>query len=246
MFHLIIIACILVMAIISYLLGSINFAIIITRKINGNDIRNSGSGNAGMTNVMRSVGFWPGLTVFLCDFGKAALAVVLGRYLTVPLINLFITETGQNSDYIGYVIPFYGAFICGFACFIGHIYPIFFGFKGGKGVTTALGSLAVINWKAAVILFSLFLIIFAISRIISLASIIATAAYPFAVFVLYTVFPVGSYIDNLSKTIGIIPLSIRWLETISAALFAIVIILKHKENIKRLIKGEEKKLVLKK
>ena len=250
----IIMLCIL-FAGLSYLLGSINFAILTTKKVTGKDIRSFGSGNAGMTNVMRTAGFMPGVITLLGDFGKAALAVVLGKYLLTDLLLMLVPTSvyppGFTYDYAAALAPIYGGTICGLFCVIGHCYPIYFGFKGGKGVATCIGMITVLDWRIALILVGVFAIVFLISRIISLSSITAAVCYPIATYILYSerndFLPVANYIKIANQS-GYRPffMSLVWFETIAATVFALILIINHKENIVRLIRGEEKKLSLKK
>ena len=122
---------------VSYLLGSINFAIIVTKIFTGRDIRRSGSGNAGMTNVMRIVGFLPGAITLLFDVGKAVLATCLGKYFMFDFLMAVYPKlpemmSAEGFAYASAVLPVYAANICGFFCILGHLYPVYFKFKGGK------------------------------------------------------------------------------------------------------------------
>ena len=137
--------------IIAYLIGSVNTAIIISKVIGHKDVRDSGSGNAGMTNVMRTMGFLPGLVTFLIDASKAAAVCALGRLVVFPYLY---SQLGFE-----FLRPEYGVYYCGIMCIIGTVFPIFFGFKGGKGVASSCGIILVCEWKSAVIALTLFVII---------------------------------------------------------------------------------------
>ena len=161
--------------VISYLLGSINFAVIVSKIFAREDVRNMGSGNAGMTNVIRSVGLLPGIITFVGDFLKGIVAPIIGKYLLFPIIF----ENAPDCIAL-YFSPTYGLYICGFFCIIGHAYPIFFGFRGGKGVSTSIAVLYCIDWVVATFVLLTFLVIFLITKIISIGSIVG--AFEFSVF----------------------------------------------------------------
>ena len=116
--------------VIAYFFGSINFAVIFANAFLKKDVRELGSGNAGTTNVMRTAGFLPGALTFVCDALKGFAACFTGKML-------FIHAYPDTIPWI------YVAYMCGVACMLGHIFPIFFGFKGGKGVATSVGIFAV-------------------------------------------------------------------------------------------------------
>ena len=126
-------------SVISYLLGSVNFSIIITKRTKQHaDIRTMGSGNAGFTNVLRSVGKIPAILTILGDFSKGIISILLGKLI-------FSSEFlfgNQSSEIIQY-----GSYLAGFFCFLGHIYPCFFNFKGGKGIVTAASIVWMIDWR---------------------------------------------------------------------------------------------------
>ena len=115
----------IILAMVCYLLGSVNFAIIYTRHFAHTDVRAHGSGNAGMTNVLRTAGKLPAVLTFVCDFLKGAVAVALGRFAAYYLLDLL---TGHSTSHL--IDPLYFAYLAGFFCLMGHIYPLFFSFKG--------------------------------------------------------------------------------------------------------------------
>ena len=210
--------------IIAYLIGSVNTAIIISKVIGHKDVRDSGSGNAGMTNVMRTMGFLPGLVTFLIDASKAAAVCALGRLVVFPYLY---SQLGFE-----FLRPEYGVYYCGIMCIIGTVFPIFFGFKGGKGVASSCGIILVCEWKSAVIALTLFVIILLIKKTISLSSISAAVSLP-----LLNIIFAGA--PDYTATQKIV-------QCLLMAVMAVIVISKHKENIIRLIKGEEKPLVIKK
>ena len=147
-------ACVLA-GVIAYLLGSISFAIIVSRIYAHDDVRKYGSKNAGMTNILRTYGKMPAFFTLLGDFLKGVLAVVIGRWI----FSIFgVTE-------------FDAGYLAGFFALLGHLYPIYFGFKGGKGVLTSLGIILVVNPLVFFILLIIFLPVLFITRIVSLVSV---------------------------------------------------------------------------
>lgn len=199
----------------AYLIGSINFAVIFAKAFIKGDIRDYGSGNAGTTNVMRVGGFLPGLLTFICDALKGFVACEIGY-----LVFDYIHKIGGFE----WAYAIYGAYICGLACMLGHVFPIFFQFKGGKGVATSVGIFAVCCPIAIILGLIAFAVSTLISRIVSLSSLIATVVV------------VALSLINFDNT------ALFWPQAIPCVLMGTVVILKHNDNIKRLIKGEEKKL----
>lgn len=217
---------VLISVVVAYLLGSINTAVIVTKIVTGGkkDIREMGSGNAGFTNVLRSVGKVPAIFTIVCDFLKAIVAVAFGALL----FSLMNTEGHQIGNFINI-----GKYLCGFACILGHSFPIYFHFKGGKGIVTAAGMMLVLDWRVFLMILATFLIVFICSKIISLASLTCAAIYGVYTFIL------AYFVDHSSMLYTV---------TCTAIAFGIgiFVIIKHKDNIKRLIKGEEKKITAKK
>lgn len=152
---------VIISSVAAYIIGSVNFAIIFSGIIHSEDIRNKGSGNAGATNMLRVYGKKAGITVFICDFLKGIIAVLAAKVLV---------------RYLG--APYETALFAGFFAQLGHIYPIFFGFRGGKGVATAAGAAFAIMPLTAVIMLAVFAVIAASSRIVTLASGVCAALYP--------------------------------------------------------------------
>lgn len=221
-------------AIVGYLLGSISFAIIFTWLYTRNDVRTSGSGNAGATNVFRTAGALPGILTFVCDMGKGAAAVVLGR-----IIFKAFGAPGMNDPAAASQI---GACVAGLFAVLGHLFPVFFGFKGGKGVLTLAGIIFMIDPLPVPIRFLALLVVFAISaaitKTVSISSMAAAAAYPIVTFI--RVFSLHMANPEIySNTYWII-------ETIVAVIFGATVFITHRENIKRIIAGTEPKFSIKK
>ncbi len=213
----------------AYLLGSIDVAILVTKIFTGKDIRTMGSGNAGFTNVMRSVGKLAGALTFIGDFLKCAIAVVLGGIV----FSTMTSDTANAAEIAGY-----GKYLAGMCCFLGHIFPIYFKFKGGKGIVTMAALAAVINIYVFLISIATFIVTFLITKIVSISSILGSCMLVISTFLV-------TYFYNY-KHLGAV--SFEYVITVSILTLAIsaTTIIKHKDNIKRLLKGEEKKLTLKK
>ena len=225
---LVIVLVCLATAVVAYLFGSISSAIIFTKLFSNKDIREMGSGNAGFTNVLRSVGAVPAVLTLLLDFFKGVIAGFVGRFV----FSLLDVSAELSPELI-----IYGGFIGGVFAIIGHMYPIYFNFKGGKGIVTAAALMAVTDWRVFLLIVATFLIIFFSTRIISLSSISCAALYG-----VYT-FVISFFFDY--KT-GEFELRFVILTTLLSFLLGAFVIVKHKDNIKRLLKGEEKKLTVKK
>ncbi len=209
------ILALLLAAVAAYLIGSINFAIIITRLFAKKDIRDYGSGNAGMTNVLRTLGKGPAVLVTLGDFCKGVAAVLVGRLIL---------------QLLGGGIPFYGDYFLGLFAMLGHCFPIFYGFRGGKGILVSAGVILVLNWRVLLIILAVFLIVVAFTRTVSLGSISAAAAYPVSTLI----------VDLLRKAPH------PFLNALSALVIGGIVIFMHRSNIKRLLNGTENKLGQKK
>ena len=224
---------VLIVAALSYLLGSISFSILFTRLLDHNtDIRTLGSGNAGTTNVLRSVGVKAGIFTLLCDFSKGAVSVFAGRVI----FGFLCSQTGLPPYF-----QQYGAFLAGLFCVLGHIYPLYFQFKGGKGVSATAAVLALVDWRVFLVGIGIFCIVFAFTRIVSISSILGSISFPIANFVLtYFVDYTGG-----NSGYGPLPLSYVWITTVFAVSIAFLLVFKHRENIRRLMNGTEKKLTIK-
>ena len=205
----------IIMALIAYFIGSISFSVIISKKFAGFDVREKGSKNAGSTNVLRTVGKKAALLTLVCDISKGIVAV---------LISLLIGLIAKNSSK-AILVELAALFVV-----IGHTYPIFFGFKGGKGVATSLGLILIINWKIGLICLIFALSLMAITRMVSLGSI--SAAILFAILVIF--FRDESYIVNYDASF-----------ILFGILLAGLVIFNHRSNLKRIIAGTENRLSFK-
>jgi glycerol-3-phosphate acyltransferase PlsY len=205
-----------IIAVLAYLLGSIPWGLIISKKFFGFDIRTKGSGNMGSTNVIRVLGWKWGIAVQILDILKGVAAVylasVIGAGLTFPNVTNFQDIT---------IIKF-GA---GFVAVLGHIFTIFAGFRGGKGINTALGMLIAIAPIELAIAIGVFMLVVFLSGYVSLGSIIAGIAVPSALFVRYNFY--GIQIPGYHFLIY------------AFILLSLVVIYTHRSNIKRLIEGRE-------
>ena len=239
-------------AVVSYALGSINFAIIVTKIFTGRDIRRSGSGNAGMTNVMRIVGFLPGAITLIFDVGKAVLATCLGKYFMLDFLLLVYPKlpsvmSAEGYAYASAVLPIYAANICGLFCILGHLYPVYFKFRGGKGISTIAGAMAILDWRVFLIVLGIFIIVYILFRIISVSSVIAALCYPFVMLIVFNCSPAYDAITTVAYSAQYRPffIPLNAFVVLSAACFSALTIIKHAENIKRIFKGEEKPLKIK-
>ena len=196
--------------VIAYFLGSINFAVIFANAFLKKDVRELGSGNAGTTTVMRTAGFLPGALTFVCDALKGFAACFIGKML-------FIHAYPDTIPWI------YVAYMCGVACMLGHIFPIFFGLKGGKGVATSVGIFAVCCPIAIVIGLTVFALMVLLTKIVSLSSLIATV----------TVISLSIVFYNFDANIA--------LPAVLSISMGAIVFLKHKDNINLLVNVEEKK-----
>lgn len=221
-------------AFIAYIIGSVNFSILITNIALKKDIRNMGSGNAGMTNVLRSVGLVPGILTFVLDFLKGVAAVLIGYWI--------FSNVKAGNELSIYEYETYGKYLAGFFCAVGHIYPIFFGFKGGKGVVTTLALAIVVDWRIGLVALGVFLIVLLISKYVSLSSIIAASMLGPITFAF-------RYYDLFFGRIGAEnDLSWRYIivSTVCALGMGVLVVVKHRVNMQRLRAGEEKKIMVKK
>lgn len=183
-----------------YLLGSVSFALWLVRWRTGSDIRSVGSGNAGATNVLRAHGKALAAAVALLDVAKGTAAVLLVRLVTAD--------------------PRYAA-AAGFAAILGHVFPLYSGFRGGKGVATAVGAFLALAPLATVLCLAVFITVVAVTRYVSLGSVVAMVLLP----------PASSLLSHASRAI-----------VLAAAATAVLVVVKHVENLRRLARGEERKL----
>ena len=210
--------CILI-AIIAYLIGSINFSVILSKKMAGFDVRQKGSGNAGTTNMLRSVGKKAAAITLICDILKGVVSIGIA-ILVGYLFN------AQNKSIL--------VQIAAIAVVIGHTFPIFFGFKGGKGVATSLGVLIMTNWQIGLICLAIAIIIMAITKMVSLGSCMAAIAFPLLTYFAANIFE-NAYIVKEGSSYFVYSI-----------ILAVIVLFNHRSNKKRIITGKENKLSFKK
>ncbi len=209
--------------VIAYLLGSISSAVIVSKCMFREDVREKGSGNAGATNVLRNYGKKAAIFTTIGDLAKSILAVLIGGFL---MVNLQLTHAPEISEESLRII---GRYLGGACCVFGHLYPLYFGFKGGKGVMTSCGLILILDIRVALICLTVFGIVVALSRMVSLASVLAVFVAPFLVYVF------GTYVDHRSAE------AVSFCVAVITIIVATVIF-KHRSNIARIIKGTENKL----
>lgn len=208
-----------IMAIIAYCIGSVNFSVIISKKMAGFDVREKGSGNAGSTNMLRSVGKGAAALTLLCDVLKGVIVIII----SIIIGNMV---EGANKELL--------LQIAGITVVIGHTFPIFFQFKGGKGVATSLGILLMSNWKIGLICLVFALILMILTRMVSLGSCVAAILFP-----VLTLFINDSYTVLTEGKSG----STYFIYSV---ILAIIVLYNHRSNIQRLMNGTENKISLKK
>ena len=208
-----------IMAIIAYLIGSVNFSVIFSKKFAGFDVREKGSGNAGSTNMLRSVGKKAAALTLICDVLKGVVAIVIA----IILGNII---QDSNKELL--------LQIAGIAVVLGHTFPLFFQFKGGKGVATSLGILLMSNWQIGLICLVFALVLMALTRMVSLGSCAAAVLFPVLTLFIndhYTVLTEGK------------PGSTYLVYSI---IMAVIVLFNHKKKKKRILNGTENKLSFKK
>ena len=209
----------IIMAIIAYLIGSINFSVIISKKVAGFDVREKGSGNAGTTNMLRAVGKKAAAVTLICDVLKGVvsigIAIILGNIVKDINRELLIQ-------------------VAGIAVVLGHTFPVFFGFKGGKGVATSLGILLLSNWQIGLICLVFGIVLIILTRMVSLGSCAAAVLFPVLTLFIndhYTVLTEGKSVSTYF---------------IYSVILAIIVLYNHRSNIKRILSGTENKISFKK
>ncbi len=205
----------------SYCLGSLNSAIIVCRVLKGKDIREFGSKNAGLTNVHRVFGKGPAIATLVCDLLKGILGVVICR---IVVHKLFGVTFFDDPHFIGYVA---GLFVN-----LGHCFPVFYGFHGGKGVLIAATTLLAIDPLTCVFSLAVFFLLVALTKYVSVGSICAAMAYPTFTFIDQRFLYSGHY--------AVLP------NTLVALMIGLLIVFLHRPNIKRLLSGTENKFGQKK
>ncbi len=197
---------VIIIVLTAYLLGNLNGSVCISTLMKGEDVRTHGSGNAGLTNFFRNYGGWDTFLVLLTDAGKTAVACLMG--------GLILGRYGYPQE---------GMMLAAIAVTLGHDFPALLGFRGGKGILSGFAIAIVIDWRIALLILAVFVITFAITRYVSLGSVLAAAVFAvgFGVF----------HHDNLPVMLG-------------GIFLGALAIWMHRSNIKRLIKGTESKVHL--
>ena len=195
---------VLLVMLLSYFFGCFNGSFMVSHFIIRDDVRNHGSGNAGLTNFYRTYGAKYALLVIACDMGKTVAACLLGSF--------FFRCLGWDGTL--------GTLLAGLGCELGHIFPVFYGFRGGKGILSGGTLVLLLNWRVAAVAWALFLLLWLTTRYVSLASITATCSAPITVYFVY---------------------GHNWLYTSLCLAVAALVVWCHRENIQRLLHGTEKK-----
>ena len=195
-------------AVAAYLCGCFNGALFTSRLFFHDDVRTHGSGNAGSTNMLRNYGKLPAVATILGDMAKVAVAILLVRLLV------------GNELYAQQ--PIFIKSFAGLFCVLGHIFPCFFRFKGGKGVATCGGMVFMIDWRIALILLAVFFVAVLITKWVSLGSILMAILYPVLMGLFYKSVPI----------------------TLISVVFAAIVLVAHRENIKRILNGTESKITI--
>lgn len=217
---------IIVIAMLGYLIGSINLSIILSHLMGKGDIRNYGSGNAGTTNTLRTLGKLPALAVLLFDIFKGVIAIFLANKLMLLGLNSI-----ENGEYMQLSLE-YATLVSGLFAILGHNFPIYYGFKGGKGIATSLGVILTIEPLIGLTCAVFAIVLILSSRMVSLGSIFAAFLYPVLVFVLGG--ELGANFPN--------ELMYKIPYCVFSLILATLAIYRHRSNIDRLLKGTENKL----
>ena len=208
----------IIIAVIAYLIGIINFSIILSKRMAGFDIREKGSGNAGTTNMLRAVGKKAAVITLICDILKGVVSI---------LIAVLAGKIVKNLDN-ALLVQLAGIFVI-----IGHTFPVFFKFKGGKGIATALGVLLMINWQIGLICLIFALVLMALTKMVSVGSIAAAILFPILV-----AFIDQNYIVQTSNS--------NWSYLVFSIIVALLVIFNHRANVQRILNGTENRLSFKK
>ncbi len=204
----------LLTAVIAYIVGSLNYSIIVSNVFTKTDIRTKGSGNAGSTNMMRNYGWKAGVITLITDFIKT-IAITNGAWSV--FIQMF-------PEYARTAVAVAGLF-----CAVGHCFPVFFNFKGGKGVAVGAMTILMVDYRCFIVTVSLFLLFVSIFRFVSLGSIMGALSFPISL----------AFIVDFSNTADIVTY-------VCSTVLVVMVVLLHSENIVRLFKGTESKISFKK
>ena len=218
----------IVIAVESYLLGSLSFSVIVSKGIHNKDVREFGSGNAGMTNILRTFGKKAAVLTITGDVLKGTVAVLIARFLfpvnTLQMPEFAFNVFGRDLYYSASLNLEIGMYIAVLGAVLGHMFPIFFDFKGGKGVSVVAGAMLAVTPVTLLLSLSIFIAIVFSTKIVSLGSILAPLTYPvFTLIKAYITYTVS--VPNL----------------IAAVVFPAIIVWTHRANIKRLLNGTEYK-----
>ncbi len=189
-----------------YFLGCVNGALLVSKYILHDDVRDHGSGNAGLTNFHRVFGGKLTIVVVLCDMLKAVCAVLVGQLLMGHFLGLVVL----------------GKYVAGLSCMLGHMFPCMFHFKGGKGILSGGAIALMMDWRIAVVVWGLFLVLVALTRMVSVGSLAAGVAFAIMTAVVYRSLPV----------------------TILGIVIGVLVVWGHRSNIGRILRGEENTLHL--
>jgi len=211
--------CYIIMLAVPYLLGGINTSIIVTKLRTGKDIRTMGSGNAGLTNTLRTQGKAVAGIVLLGDVAKAVISVWAVRLSFLLIGGIDTTNPLLGMNWVGYMAAL--------MVVVGHVFPLYYGFRGGKGVLSAVSAIFTLDWRTGLVLMVVFLILVGITRYVSLGSCIASSLYGFSTLVFVY------FIDRDPAGIAC---------TFIAFFTAALVIFMHRSNIHRLVTHTEKKL----
>ena len=211
--------CYIAMLIVPYLMSGINFSIIVCKMKTGKDIRTMGSGNAGLTNTLRVLGKGAAGIVLIGDVSKAALAVLIVRMVFLFVGGADTMNPAAEMTWVEYFAVF--------MAIVGHCFPIYYGFKGGKGVLAAISAIFVLDWRIACILLGIFIVLVAATRYVSLGSCVASGCFCIAA-------PLFGYFLDHDPAFMV--------NTFIAAFCGGLIVFRHRANIKRLGTHTEKKL----
>ena len=216
---------VLLTMVMAYLVGSMNWAIILTRVFSGKDIRMVGSGNAGATNVLRSQGPVLAALTLVGDLGKGVLAAFVGGWI-MSWVQL---SPGDSPMITPESLVLMGRYIAGVFVVLGHMYPLFHGFRGGKGVAASAGLLFVWDWRMALMCVGLFVLTVALSRMVSLGSVLAASYVPVLTFVF------RRWADDM-------PMETVLFCTVLTSIVALCVIFKHGSNMRRIADGTERRI----
>ena len=208
-------AAYIIVTLVAYLIGSVSFSVIISKKMAGFDVREKGSGNAGATNMLRSVGTKAAVLTLLCDALKGVAAIIFA---------IIVGAIAKKSDKSLLVQ------IAGILVVIGHTFPVFFNFKGGKGVATSLGVLLMTNWKIGLICLVFALVLMVLTKMVSMGSVGAAVLFPVLVLFIHTNYTISEGSNYFVYSI----------------ILALIVAFNHRSNIQRILSGTENKLSFKK